>query len=241
MTEEEKTDAEETQDAPQEEVPEEAEAADEPAIEEAAPEEAPDPSEAAPEDAPAPEEEAADEPAAEEAADEPAAEETADEPAAAAPAGDEEPEAPLTPKQLRKQARSRHTGETRPARTPEERAAERADLRANRVGERRRSRARARSKRQPGQGTPPAERRPGAQKVRRGRVVSDKADKTITVQIEITRRHPVYEKVVRRSTTIHAHDERNEASAGDVVRVIESRPMSRTKRWRLVEVLERAR
>ena len=71
--------------------------------------------------------------------------------------------------------------------------------------------------------------------------MSSKADKTITVQIEVVRRHPVYEKVVRRSTTIHAHDEANDANAGDTVRVIESRPMSRTKRWRLVEVLERAK
>ncbi len=61
------------------------------------------------------------------------------------------------------------------------------------------------------------------------------------MRIEVVRRHPVYEKVVRRSATIHAHDEGNEANAGDVVRVIESRPRSRTKRWRLVEVLERAR
>ena len=77
--------------------------------------------------------------------------------------------------------------------------------------------------------------------MRQGTVVSSKADKTITVRIEVVRRHPVYEKVVRRSATIHAHDESNDASAGDIVRVIESRPMSRTKRWRLVEVLERAR
>jgi small subunit ribosomal protein S17 len=72
-------------------------------------------------------------------------------------------------------------------------------------------------------------------------VVSNKADKTITVRIEVARRHPTYEKVVRRSTTLHAHDEANEANEGDVVRVIESRPLSRSKRWRLVEVLERAR
>ena len=55
------------------------------------------------------------------------------------------------------------------------------------------------------------------------------------------RRHPVYEKVVRKTATIHAHDEANDANAGDIVRVIESRPLSRTKRWRLVEVLEKAR
>ena len=71
-------------------------------------------------------------------------------------------------------------------------------------------------------------------------MVSDKADKTITVRIQVVHRHPVYEKVVRRTATIHAHDERNEANQGDTVRVIESRPLSRSKRWRLVEVLERA-
>ncbi len=61
------------------------------------------------------------------------------------------------------------------------------------------------------------------------------------MQIEVVRRHPVYEKVVRRSATVHVHDERNEASEGDTVRVVESRPLSRTKRWRLLDVLERAR
>jgi small subunit ribosomal protein S17 len=72
-------------------------------------------------------------------------------------------------------------------------------------------------------------------------VVSSKADKTITVRIDVTRRHQVYKKIVRSSSTIHAHDERNDANEGDLVRVVESRPLSRTKRWRLVEVLERSR
>ena len=71
--------------------------------------------------------------------------------------------------------------------------------------------------------------------------MSDKADKTITVKIAIARPHRVYKKIVRTSSTLHAHDERNEAHVGDTVRVIESRPLSRIKRWRLVEVLERAR
>ena len=81
----------------------------------------------------------------------------------------------------------------------------------------------------------------GARKVRQGIVVSDKADKTITVRIDTARRHRRYEKIVRSSSTLHAHDENNEAHAGDVVRVVESRPLSRSKRWRLVDVLERAR
>jgi small subunit ribosomal protein S17 len=77
--------------------------------------------------------------------------------------------------------------------------------------------------------------------MRLGRVVSDKADKTITVRIDVARRHRRYQKIVRSSTTLHAHDESNDAGVGDLVRVIESRPMSATKRWRLVEVLERAK
>jgi small subunit ribosomal protein S17 len=82
---------------------------------------------------------------------------------------------------------------------------------------------------------------PGAPKVRQGVVVSAKPDKTITVRIDVTRRHRVYKKIVRTSSTLHVHDERNDANEGDLVRVIESRPISRLKRWRLVEVLERSR
>jgi small subunit ribosomal protein S17 len=81
----------------------------------------------------------------------------------------------------------------------------------------------------------------GARKVRQGVVVSDKADKTITVRIDVARRHRRYEKIVRSSSTLHAHDESNEAHEGDVVRIVESRPLSRTKRWKLVDVLEKAR
>ena len=181
--------------------------------------------------------EAADEVPAEEAAP---AEKAA--PAAEAPAEDDEPEEALSPKQARKRERSIHTGEPKPERSPEERAAERAEVRRAKVAGRRRRRGQERAKRgEPGQGTPLAERRPGTKKVQLGTVVSDKADKTITVRVDIVRRHRRYEKVVRQSATVHAHDERNEASEGDVVRVVESRPLSRTKRWRLVEVVERAR
>ena len=81
----------------------------------------------------------------------------------------------------------------------------------------------------------------GRRKLRQGIVVGDGADKTITVRIDTARRHQRYGKVIRHSSTLHAHDERNEAHVGDTVRVVESRPLSRTKRWRLVEVLERAR
>ena len=78
-------------------------------------------------------------------------------------------------------------------------------------------------------------------KVRQGLVVSAGRDKTITVLLETQQRHPVYKKTVRRSSKLHAHDERNEAGVGDMVRVVECRPLSRQKRWRLVEIIEKAR
>jgi small subunit ribosomal protein S17 len=82
---------------------------------------------------------------------------------------------------------------------------------------------------------------PGRPKERQGIVVSAKPDKTITVRIDVTRRHRTYKKIVRESTTLHVHDERNDAGEGDTVRIVETRPISKTKRWRLQEVLERAR
>jgi len=72
-------------------------------------------------------------------------------------------------------------------------------------------------------------------------VVSDKGDKSIVVKVEMTQAHPKYKKVVRRSRRLHAHDETNTASVGDVVRIVESRPLSKTKHWRLVEIVEKAR
>ncbi len=88
----------------------------------------------------------------------------------------------------------------------------------------------------------PARERPsGAPKTRQGIVVSDRADKTITVRIDVARRHRRYSKIVRTSSTLHAHDESNDANIGDTVVVRESRPLSRLKRWRLVEVVERAK
>ena len=82
---------------------------------------------------------------------------------------------------------------------------------------------------------------PGRPKVRQGIVTSAKPDKTIVVRVDVTRRHRMYKKIIRESSTIHVHDERNDANEGDLVRVVECRPMSRTKRWRLTEVLERSR
>ena len=84
------------------------------------------------------------------------------------------------------------------------------------------------------------EKVPG-RKERRGIVVSDAMDKTIVVRIDVTQKHERYGKVVRRSSKLHAHDEQNAAGVGDLVRVVETRPLSATKRWRLLEVLEKAK
>jgi small subunit ribosomal protein S17 len=179
-------------------------------------------------DTPASEPEAA----AEEAAPEAAA---AEEPAAA-PSAPQAP--PASPKERKAASRARR-GKRRPS-TPEDRD----ELRRQKAAARTRRRASEKVKRAEagkGVGTPPAEHGTGSPKIRSGRVVSDKADKTITVRIDVARRHRRYQKIVRSSTTLHAHDERNDAHEGDLVRVIESRPTSRTKRWRLVEVLERAK
>ena len=81
----------------------------------------------------------------------------------------------------------------------------------------------------------------GRRKVRTGVVVSDARDKTVTVEISGIVRHPVYEKTVRSRKRLHAHDEANEARRGDIVRVMETRPLSKTKRWRVIEIVERAR
>lgn len=78
-------------------------------------------------------------------------------------------------------------------------------------------------------------------KVRQGQVTSDKMDKTIVVRIDRTMRHPLYGKTFRTSSKLYAHDEKNDARLGDVVRVMETRPLSATKRWRLVEVVDRAK
>lgn len=74
-----------------------------------------------------------------------------------------------------------------------------------------------------------------------GKVVSDKMDKTVTVMVERSVPHPLYGKYVRRSTKLHAHDESNDARMGDTVTIQESRPLSKTKTWKLVEIVERAK
>jgi small subunit ribosomal protein S17 len=80
-----------------------------------------------------------------------------------------------------------------------------------------------------------------SRKTRVGVVVSDKMEKTVVVSIERRVQHPVYGKMIRRTKKLKAHDERNDAKAGDTVRIMETRPLSKDKRWRVVEIVERAR
>ncbi|HWR82453.1 MAG TPA: 30S ribosomal protein S17 [Candidatus Deferrimicrobium sp.] len=77
-------------------------------------------------------------------------------------------------------------------------------------------------------------------KVRVGRVIADKMDKSIIVRVDRTMRHPVYQKTFRTFSKLYAHDEKNQAAVGDTVRVMETRPLSRSKRWRLVEIVRKA-
>src|SRR6478735_6482876 len=148
-----------------------------------------------------------------------------------------EPQAPqLTPQERRVAARAKRG--RRRASSPEERLEVRRAKATARSRRRQQERAKKTTK---GEGTPPAEHGTGTPQVRMGKVVSDKADKTITVRIDIAKRHRRYRKIVRSSSTLHAHGEANDANEGDLVRVVECRPMSRTKRWRLIKILERAK
>jgi small subunit ribosomal protein S17 len=157
----------------------------------------------------------------------------------AAPAAEAAPAAPpATPKERKAVSRARR-GQRRLG-TPEERtAAKKAKAVAR---SRRRKQEREKKAALPnGEGTPKPDHGPGRAKTRLGIVTSDKADKTITVQTDAARRHRRYEKIVRSTSKLHAHDEANDAKTGDRVRVVECRPMSATKRWKLDEVLERAK
>jgi small subunit ribosomal protein S17 len=184
------------------------------------------------------------------AATAPEPQETPEADAAEAPAAvAEEPAEQISHKERRRRARAARKGGPGPQRSPEERHAERLSERRRKAVRRRARRLQERAKAVERRAAAPA-REPlapvhapveGTRRVRQGIVVSDKAEKTITVRIDIARRHRRYEKIVRSSSTLHAHDENNDAHEGDVVRVIESRPLSRTKRWKLVDVVERAR
>ncbi len=171
--------------------------------------------------------EAAEEPVAEAepAADEPVAEEpeAEAEPAAGEPAVEAEeaveaaPPAVSGPKKKRKRLpRSERHKHSKPERKPEK-------------------------DRKPIVRLPKPESELGRRQERRGVVVSDKGDKSIVVKVEMVRAHPKYKKVVRRSNKLHAHDEQNTAGIGDIVRIVETRPLSKTKRWRLAEIVEKAK
>ena len=167
---------------------------------------------------PVAEEPVAAEPAAEATPESPVADEpAAEEPAAEEPAAEAEPEAPA-----KKQRSQRHVPRSERRQRPS-------------------------TKREPAKARKPIVRLPkpdderGRRQERRGVVVSDKADKTIVVKVDLTRLHPRYKKVVRRSVKFHAHDESNQAGVGDKVRIVETRPLSKQKRWRLAEIVEKAK
>ena len=204
-------------DAPVEEAPVEEPVAEEAPAEEPAAEEAP-------ADEPVAEEAPADEPVAEEAPVEEPVTEAEEAPAEEVPADDpvaeEAPGAPA-PQSGPKPKRKRLPRALRPkkGRVQREKATERKPI--TRIAK--------------------PEREFGRRQERQGTVVSDKSDKTIVVKVDTIKAHPRYKKVVRRSKRFHAHDEHNAAKIGDVVKIIETRPISKTKNWRLAEIVEVAK
>jgi small subunit ribosomal protein S17 len=130
----------------------------------------------------------------------------------------------------------------RPRRQPEAEAAETQATTAPKEPEKKpRARRAGAKERRPIVRTPKPEQARGRRKERRGVVVSTAMDKTIVVRVDTVKPHPMYKKIVRRSTRLHAHDEANVAKPGDVVLIVETRPLSKTKNWRLAEVLEEAK
>jgi small subunit ribosomal protein S17 len=176
-------------------------------------EEAPAGEEAPAEEAEAPAEAAAEEALVAGAGETPVPEEPPAEPAAEAAAADA---APAAKKKKKRLPRSLRPQRTRPKR---ETSAERKPITR----------------------LPKPEHARGRRQERQGAVVSAAGDKTIVVRVDTVKVHPMYKKVIRRSTKLHAHDERNEAKVGDVVRIVETRPISRLKRWRLQEIVEAAK
>jgi small subunit ribosomal protein S17 len=172
--------------------------------------------------------------------------------ATTAEAGGEAPRAPAAPSETRRDRLESRRAARRPAArgevSPEQREQERQARRAATAKQRRAYRATLKERRAATRSDrtvpePPhaPEHGPGKPRVRQGVVTSAKGDKTITVKIDVVRRHRRYHKIMRSTLKLYAHDEANDANEGDTVRVVECRPMSRTKRWRLAEVLERAK
>jgi small subunit ribosomal protein S17 len=211
------------------------------------------PEEEAPAEPPAPEhgppaagEAPAEDPVAEEAeAVEPEAEaaEPVEEPASVEPeaegpsAESEEAPAPEEPEAAEPEAEPAAAAPAAPEAAPKKKKRlPRAERRQRPRSKRQRS-----TERNPIVRLPAPERERGTRKERRGVVVSAAMDKTIVVRVDTVKPHPVYKKIVRHSSKFHAHDEGNLAKAGDLVRIVETRPLSKKKNWRLVEVLEEAK
>jgi small subunit ribosomal protein S17 len=154
-----------------------------------------------------------------EAEETPAAEEGTATPAEPAAEAAEEPAAPAQPQPKKKRKR-----------VPRSERRRRPKPKRDQTGERK-----------PITRQPKPEHERGRRQERRGVVVSAAMDKTIVVRVDVVKAHPKYKKVVRRSQRFHAHDEQNQAKTGDVVRIVETRPISKTKNWRLAEVVEVAR
>ncbi len=205
------------------------------------------PDEAAPEESEASAEEV-EEPVAE--ADPPAAEPATDEPEPVPEAVGDGPAAEPDSSEAPADEAPADEADARPADAPT--SPPRPPLRPSR--RRRRSACRAPLRRQRTKTTRerPAERKPitrlpkpeharGRRQERQGTVVSAASDKTIVVRVDTVKAHPMYKKVIRRSTKLHAHDEENQAKAGDIVRIVETRPLSKQKRWRLQEIVEAAK
>ena len=191
---------------------------------------------------PTAEESAAEEPAAEEAAaDEPASEEpAAEEPAAEEPAAEEpvaEAEEPAAEaEEPAAEAEESEPAPTQPTAKPKRKRLPRSQRHKHVKPKRERP-----ATRKPIVRLEKPEHERGRSQERRGVVVSDGMDKTIVVKVDTVKAHRKYKKVVRRSTKFHAHDEQNAAKVGDLVRIVETRPLSKTKNWRLAEVLEEAK
>jgi len=175
----------------------------------------------APEEPIAPAAETEEQPAEEPAAEEPGAEEPAAEepPVEEAPVAEAEATAEAPQEVRRKRKRLARAQRHRHSKPKRERPAERKAI--TRV--------------------PKPEHPRGRRQERRGVVISSGMDKTIVVRVDAVKAHPKYLKVVRRSTKFHAHDEQNQAKVGDVVRIVETRPLSKTKNWRLAEIVEVAK
>jgi small subunit ribosomal protein S17 len=201
-------------------------------------------------DEPQAEEPAAEEPAAE--AEEPAAEEPEAEETPVAASTDEPAEGAEEPAAEEPVAEGEALSADDPAEGAEDAAEDAAPAQPTAKPKRKRLPRSERHKHSKPKRERPAERRPivrlpkpeherGRRQERRGVVVSDAMDKTIVVKVDTVKAHPRYKKVVRRSTKFHAHDEQNAAKIGDLVRIVETRPLSKTKNWRLAEVLEAAK